>query len=77
MGYCIPNQKRKRKKKKIDVLYSISKFSTLFGKMIYASSRKLSKELINGIGIFVGQAVMDQNLQSIILIHKSRTAWPT
>ena len=49
--------------------------------MIYASCRKLSKKLKNGIEILVRQTsdfkVMDQNIQNIILINNSRTAWST
>ena len=42
----------------LHVLYSISKLSTSFRKMIYASYSKFSKELKNSIKIKVNQAVL-------------------
>ena len=52
------------------VLCSISKSSTSFWKIIYASYSKLSKELKNSIKIKVGQAVLE------LLIQKQHlTVW--
>ena len=47
-----------------NVLCSISKISTSFWKIIYASYGKLSKELKNSIKIEVGQAVLELLIQT-------------
>ena len=44
---------------------------------MYASLSKLCTELKNGIEILVGQGVVDQNSQNIVLINNSRTTRPS
>ena len=55
------------------------KIITIFLKMIYAFYSKLSKELKNGIEILVGQAVFKygSNIQNVVWVNNSWTAWPT
>ena len=59
-GYCTSYPKKLQNKY---VLCSISKLSTSFWKIIYASYSKLSKELKNSIKIKVDQAVPELLIQ--------------
>ena len=78
-GYCTSYPK---KLQNLHVLCSISKLSTSFWKIIYASPcSKLSKELKNSIKVKVGQAVLElliqkQHFDCFDLGLNLKTAWP-
>ena len=66
--------------KNLHILCSISKWSTIFWKIKYASCKKLFKELKNGIEILVGQVVLSYRSKQPkcwFWINNTITAWPT
>ena len=76
-GYCTSYPK---KLQNYHVFCSVSNLSTYFWKIIYASYRKLSKELKNSIKIKVGQAILELWIKTnilTVLICNLRTTWPT